>query len=1332
MFTKYLTSRRLSAYVLTLLLLCVTLSKGAEGQTTPPLVTGSFATSLTAPTGLGTVEQTVLDSNGDWLVLDYSNGALYEYPVGGGAMITLAAPGTLGGAASFQSDGITLDSMNNIYVAGNFNNCLLLLPYDATTNTWPAFSTLNATSNTGPDQCGTAPFSFAEFGLITATAIETDSFFQPWGLATLPNNVLVISSQVGPNWIMTLPVIFAPTPAADCSAGGNCSPTATPGTADATATTIVLQSMTDRPQSVAADKFGNIYFVEDSSKTGRLPGAYMIPAGDTLVPTDTSSSIVRVDPMLPSVQAVATDVYGNVYISDSTEGVFLVPNPSGTPETANAVLVTPVPATGQVSVDSTRGILFFPTTNAGLTEVTFNAADLGSTATGAPATTSQSVTFSFGGAVTPGSFVIQEAGAATPDFAIASGGTCTTGTAYAAQSSCTENVTLSPTAAGNVSAKLLMLDGSGNLLDSITLQGTGTGSSLQVTPSAESVIGAGLKTPSQVAVDADDNTYVADSGLGAVEVYPKGYGAVAAVTTVGTGLTAPTGVAVDGAGDVFIADTGVVYEVPIGPTGLNAAGQVTLVANLGTSLKLAADGFDNLYIADMTNHQVVKLSGVGGTFGLETQTTTNLTNFTAPSAVAVDQSGNLFVVDGQNLDEVTPTGTQTMVLNTLSNTTGGLAVDPSEAVYVTMTGGTVRIPNISGTLTPASETTIAATVTSPTSVAIDSMENVYITDAVAENVNFVQANGSVNFGTLTSATAMQTANISVQNVGNAAFNFTAFGSTPDFSETTTSCTAPVAVDGICTATITFNPGPGDGGTLTGQLAVLSGAANSAVVEVVGVGVTLATSTTAISVMNATVDGAPAVITVAPGTGTSPAPTGQVTLTVTGTNITTPVSVTGTLANGTVTITPPQLSAGTYTFTASYQGDRTYGPSNASAQVVIGVGAVTLTQGTLAPSMSLAEVGGVFYLLATGSGSQEPFDGSVAQYEYTYPVTVAATDGVALIGQPVFNPHGTLVASNYGTVTYQGAPLPGCQPVAVASTGVASFTADCVVTNTSNNSIPDLETTYTVTPMYSPAGTGSSVGSTNPNYAPVTGTPITFTALRNPVVVITASPSSLSITPGSTATATLTLSSILGYGIAGAGSGLNNYSLPVQLECDGLPANATCSFSYPTPDPTDPQSVDVGPPSGSVVSYEGGASAACTAAVPGAIGGCFGPGTVIMTINTSVSTGVASLHRGQGDVAFAAMFGLGLLGFAFGKKKSLRGSIPTLVCLLICSGIMAGISGCSTKQLGTTTGNPTPTGTYMVSVTAAQVGSQVITAQPGIIYGNENQVSLPFTMSVTIQ
>jgi hypothetical protein len=607
---------------------------------------------------------------------------------------------------------------------------------------------------------------------------------------------------------------------------------------------------------------------------------------------------------------------------------------------------------------------------------------------------------------------------------------------------------------------------------------------------------------------------------------------------------------------------------------------------------------------------------------------------------------------------------------------------------------------------------------------------------VAEDVAFVSANASVNFGTLTSPTGTQTAGITVVNDGNAPFNFTGFSSTADFSETTTDCVGPEAVGASCTATITFNPGPGDGGSLSGQILVQTGAANSPVgVDVVGVGVTLAGSTTKVSVANASVDGAPAVITVTPTSGTGASPTGQVTLTITGTTLTAPVVVTGTLVNGGITLTPPQLPAGMYTFTVNYQGDRTYGPSTASTQVVVAVGAVTLTQLPLTQSQSLVELGGIWYVLAGGQGAQQPYDGSVLQYDYSYPVLIAATDGVPLIGQPIFD--GTKqIATNYGSVTYQGTPAgSACVPVPVSNTGTAPFGASCLPINTSNNSIPDLETTYTITPVYSPVGTGSSCQATcptNPNYATVTGTPITLTALRNPVVQIVASPASLTVSPGSTVTTTLTLNSVLGYGIAGAGGLLNNYSLPVQLSCDGLPAYASCSFSYPTPDPSDPQSVDVGPAPGTVLSYMGGTTGPCAAAAPGAIGGCFGPGTVIMTINTNVPAGVAELHRGRGETVFAAMFGIGLFGLAFGKKKSLRQSVPTLVCLLICSGVMAGISGCTTKQLGTTTGNPTPAGTYTVIVTAKQVGSQVITQYPGITYGNSNLMSLPFTMSVTVQ
>lgn len=1306
MFTKSYTSlRRLSAYALTLLLFCVSFGKGAAAQATTPLVTASFAQGLTPPTGLGTVFQTALDSYGDLLFVDYANGALYEYPVNGGAVITLVA---VGGLPGYANPGIAIDSNNNLYIEANYNNCLLMFPYDSTTKTWDGISTVtpaNPTTNLCPNGGGgTSPYIFAQYGINGVP----NGYYQPWAIAVDPNNNLIISAQNSGNFIFSLSVTGAGSSAKAGTAVG------------------ILEAISARTQSIAVDKYGNIYFVEETDQKAPLPGVLMIPAGSTGIASDVG--LARVDPNLPAVTGVTTDASGNLYISDSEEGVFFVPNTSGTPNTAAAVLLTPVPADGQVSVDLVRDILYIPTNQSGsqtISEVTFNAAELGATAAGAPAASSSAVLFGFSGAVTPASFAIQEAGAATPDFVIATGGTCVAGTAYAVDSGCSENVTLSPTAAGDVSAKLLMLDASSNILGSITLQGIGMGSALQISPqvapATPTVIGAGLKTPSQVAVDANNNTYVADSGLGAVEMYPKGYGAVAAATTAGTGLTAPTGVAVDGAGDVFIADSGVVYEVPDGTSGLNAAGQIAIKGGLGTKLKLATDGTDDLYISDPDNHRIVKLGNVAGTFGPLSQTETDMGGFSAPSAVAADESGNLFVADGSNLFEVTPTGTQTTLLTTLSNATG-LAVDPSGAVYIAMPGGTVRVPNEGGTLNPADQTIVAPGVTSPTSVAIDSIQDVYVTDAVAGNVNFVGSSALINFGTLTSATATQTANVTVVNDGNAPFNFTDFTSTPDFSATTTTCVAPEAVGAACTATITFNPGPGDQGSLSAELLVQTGAANSPVgVNVVGVGVTLANSTTTLSVMNPSVDGTPAVVIVAPSSGTGAAPTGQVTLTISGANLTAPVVVTGTLAGGTVTLAPPQIPAGTYMFSVSYGGDRVYGKSTASAQIVVAVGAVTLTQPTMA-AVQLADPA-YPYVLAAGTGAQEPYDGSVDSFEYTYPVQVVATDGVPLIGQPVYDSTGKLIGTNYGSVTYAGAPTPGCAPVPVAADGTAPFLTTCFSIDTSNNSIPDLLTSYTITPTYSPAGTGASAGYTNPNYASVTGVPISFTAVRNPVVQISSNPSMLTVTPGSTTTTTLTLTSVLGYGYAGYGGLLNNYSLPVQLTCDGLPAYATCSFSYPNPDPTDPQSVDVGPATGTMIS-----GTACTVAQ-----GCYGPGTVIMTITTNVPTDdVASLHSDSGAITLAGMLGLGLLGVAFGKKRSLRGRIPTLLCMLLCCGILAGISGCTTKQLGTTSGTVTPAGTFQVLVTAKQVGSQVITQNPYIVYGNGNQMSLPFTVGVTVQ
>ena len=62
--------------------LCLSLQSLGQGT---PIVTASSPAGLSHPTGWGTIQQTAIDSNGDWLVVDYANGAVYEFPAGGGA-----------------------------------------------------------------------------------------------------------------------------------------------------------------------------------------------------------------------------------------------------------------------------------------------------------------------------------------------------------------------------------------------------------------------------------------------------------------------------------------------------------------------------------------------------------------------------------------------------------------------------------------------------------------------------------------------------------------------------------------------------------------------------------------------------------------------------------------------------------------------------------------------------------------------------------------------------------------------------------------------------------------------------------------------------------------------------------------------------------------------------------------------------------------------------------------------------------------------------------------------------------------------------------------------
>jgi sugar lactone lactonase YvrE len=419
---------------------------------------------------------------------------------------------------------------------------------------------------------------------------------------------------------------------------------------------------------------------------------------------------------------------------------------------------------------------------------------LGGATTPAPCSVTATLAFDVAANTTIGSVNILTQGASGKDFAATSPDSsstlCAAG-AYTNPAVCTVDVTFAPQFSGLRTGAVTLTDGSGNVLATAYLSGTGLAPQIAYSPATQSALGISLANPVGVVTDGNGNIFIADYLNNDVVEVPwtgSGYGPQ---TTVGTGLNGPSGVAVDGNGNLFIADfnDNRVIEVPW--TGSGYGTQSDVATGFNGPAGVAVDGYGNLFVVDYYNNRVVEESWTGTGYGTPTTLGTGLSE---PAEVAVDRNGNVFVADSAN-DRVVEEpwtgsgyGAQTTISTGLSRPQG-VAVDANGNVFIadSQNNRVVEEP-WTGSHFAQQIAVVGSDLTFPAEVAVDQRGNLYIADTNNKRVVKLDLADApaLSFATATPVGTTDATDgslsVMITNIGNEPLLFAA-GSTPSYPAT---------------------------------------------------------------------------------------------------------------------------------------------------------------------------------------------------------------------------------------------------------------------------------------------------------------------------------------------------------------------------------------------------------------------------------------------------------------------------------------------------------------------------------------------------------------------
>ena len=739
--------------------------------------------------------------------------------------------------------GLAVDSSNTLYIADSQHNCVRSLASGVV----DSFAANALTTVAG-----------------TCTIVTTNSDTPvPMGLAVDSSANLYISivgSGTGVAVNQVVRHLAGATATTICSVAGQTSTYAATTQCSGVTSTVSL----DRPAGLAFDKNGNLFIADSNNNCVREIAGLTTP--QTAVGQCTNDLTGNTATALNNPYGLAFSADGSLFISESGTGRNnVVGFNSGTNSLAliaglssglsgaynlsqegQAASLVPLDQPLGVTTDTGGNIYLADSQNNIVrklgTNLSFPNTNVGSISA------SQTIVFSINQTVNLTITV------GTDYFLVST--TCNG--AHSASTTCQVVINFQPSRPGFRYSALQLKDSISGKLIRVELQGLGVGPLSLLAPGVASTRASSLRTAIAVSTDSAGDAYVLEQGNGPstadVLFYPAGVGAAQVVVAQGAGMVTPTAMAVDGAGNIFIADSGIggLGGGNIIRFGADGSVNTAYATGLPGVNSMAFDGFDDLFLAiGGSFHNITEIYAGGqrrvvagnGTVPDANNVAATSAVFSDPSGIAlgpngiavadaathyvylIDNSGIIHIVAGNGGATTSNAGVAT---GTGLLTPEGLAIDAAGdiyiadhsanivyAVYSVISNGSNIYPVI-GTGT-AGDTgdggpSTAATINAPLAIALDGSSDLFVIDSgnsalreVTYPVTSTISFGNVLVGATSTPVLQYLANAGNANLAFSLYPFTTTDSHYAVFAGSTTCIASMVSGGVCDIAYTFSP-----------------------------------------------------------------------------------------------------------------------------------------------------------------------------------------------------------------------------------------------------------------------------------------------------------------------------------------------------------------------------------------------------------------------------------------------------------------------------------------------------------------------------------------------